>query len=114
MSRSPACGWLGEVYEASRKSFAAALHMRRWYLALGEDTSEADAWCAFRLAQLETDDRYIDLVHAPSFLFENKADRVRWLNFLSPEGQEARKKARKALGDKWLRGPRYRDVINGR
>ncbi|WP_192359688.1 hypothetical protein [Mesorhizobium mediterraneum] len=114
LSPSISCGWLGEVYELSRKSFAAALHMRHWYLALGEDTSEADAWCAFRLAQLETDDRYIDLVNAPPFRFENKAVRVRWLNFLSTEGQEARKKARTALGDKWLRGPRYQDVINGR
>ncbi|MES0110029.1 hypothetical protein [Mesorhizobium sp. M0013] len=114
LSRSPVGGWLVQVYEASRRSFDSALHMRHWCLKLVEDDGEADAWCAFRLAQLDADDRYVDLMEGPPFLFENKDNRVGWLNFLSSEGQDARKKARQALANTWLRGPRYHDTINGR
>ena len=79
-----------------------------------EAVSEEDAWCAYRLAQLNADDRYADLMGGPPFLFNNKDSRVSWLNFLASEGQDARKKVRQALGNTWLRGPRYQDTINGR
>ncbi|TGQ04885.1 MULTISPECIES: hypothetical protein [unclassified Mesorhizobium] len=114
LSRSPAGGWLAQVYETSRRSFDSALHMRHWCSKLVEAVSEEDAWCAFRLAQLNADDRYADLMGGPPFLFKNKDSRVSWLNFLASEGHDARKKVRQALGNTWLRGPRYQDTINGR
>ncbi len=53
-------------------------------------------------------------MHAPPFPFENRQERVRWLNFLSPEVREARKRAKMRLSDTWLHVPRYHEVINGR
>lgn len=114
LAEGPGPGWLEDVYQASRASYQAALATRHWYLRFGEDISEGEAWAALRLLQLTVDERYPDLMHAPPFLFENRQERVRWLNFLSPEEREARKRAKKRLSDTWLHGQRYRDVINGR
>jgi hypothetical protein len=114
LAEPPGIGWLGEVYGGARRSFLRAVAMRHWYLRLGEEISEADAWISRRLFQLTVDSRYVDLMQSPPFLFENKDVRVRWLNFFAPEERDARKRAHQALADTWLLGQRYGDVINGR
>ncbi|AWI89221.1 hypothetical protein C0214_13705 [Methylobacterium sp. DM1] len=114
LAKPPGIGWLGEIYDLSRRSFQRAIAMRHWYERLGQAIPEPEAWISLRLLQMTLDERYVDIVRASPSLFRNKSNRVRWLNFLSPEVREGRKGARKALSDTWLRGQRYANVIYGR
>lgn len=114
LATSPGLGWLDEVYAAARTAFSGAVSMRRWLEAVAQASDEAEAWTASRLLRLVADDRYAELLRDPAKPFAGKWERGRWLDFKSLESGESRKAARKALGDRWLHGPRYQETINGR